>query len=216
MRPRGMRRAAVWPARIGLHALLSTLHYTLEGEADGSALVQRGEPAVFVLWHGRLVPLAHFHRGRGYATLISRSADGDAIAQVAEAWNYDVVRGSTSRGGSTGLRQLVRHLQGGRPVALTPDGPRGPAQQMKHGPLLAAQLAGVPILPVTAAADRAWWFGTWDRFLVPKPFARVLVRYGHPLEVPPSVSGAELEQIARHIGAVLNEMTTQADVDVMG
>ena len=215
MTSRRMRRAAVRPARLGLDALLSTVRYTLEGEADGRALMQSGEPAVLVLWHGRLVPLAHFHRGRGYATLISRSADGEAIAQVAEGWDYEVVRGSSSRGGSAGLRQLVRHLRAGRPVGLTPDGPRGPAQQMKHGPLVAAQLAGVPVLPVTAAADRAWWFGTWDRFLVPQPFARVLIRYGEPMDVPRTATGPELEGIASQVGRVLNELTAQADVDAI-
>ncbi len=211
-----LHRALFAPARLSLHAMMSTVRYSLESEPAGEALVRRGDPAVYVLWHGRLLPLAHYHRGRGYATLISRSADGDAIARVAAGWGFAVLRGSSSRGGATGLRQAVRHLEAGRPLAVTPDGPRGPAGRMKPGPLHAAQLAGVPVLPVTAAADRAWWFGTWDRFLVPQPFARVRIRYGTPVEVPRSAGETELQRLAETLERALNAITARADADVGG
>ncbi|MCI0433035.1 MAG: lysophospholipid acyltransferase family protein [Gemmatimonadetes bacterium] len=214
MKLRALRNAAVWPARIGLDALLATVRYSLDGDPVGLEMLTRRTPVIYVLWHGRLLPLAHYHRGRGLGTLISPSADGDAIASVVEGWDFVVVRGSSSRSGAAGLRSIVRGLRAGRPFALTPDGPRGPAQRMKHGPLVAAQLAGVPILPATAAANRAWWFGTWDRFLVPQPFSRVLLRFGRPIEVPGSAAGVELDQISSEVEAALNELTARTDVDV--
>jgi hypothetical protein len=121
--------------------------------------------------------------------LISRHRDGGYLATFAERLGYRFVRGSSQRGGEVGLRGVVRALQGGSVVAVTPDGPRGPVERVKPGVVAAAQHAGVPIIPATARVSRSWTLGSWDRFAIPKPFARIEVVYGVPLEVGPGKEG---------------------------
>jgi lysophospholipid acyltransferase (LPLAT)-like uncharacterized protein len=108
----------------------------------------------------------------------------------------------------------VRLLRAGRALAITPDGPRGPRQRIKGGALLAAQLAGVPVIPVAAGAERGWWFGSWDRFLVPKPFSRVRLVFGEPMTVEPDATPEALEEFGLRVEARLNELTAEVDAHV--
>jgi lysophospholipid acyltransferase (LPLAT)-like uncharacterized protein len=189
----------------------STRFEVVGGREYYDALWGAGRPVVFVLWHGRLLPCSYFHRHEGLATLISQHRDGDYIARVVEGWGFETIRGSSSRGGSAALRRIVRTLRGGKAMAITPDGPRGPRQKMKPGSLLAAQLAGVPVVPVTAGTDRAWWLGGWDRFLVPKPFSRIRLVYGEPIEVPRGADEVELDRLAGEVEDRLNALTRWVD-----
>lgn len=207
-------RAAGFAGRTMLNALFATVRYREHNGAWVAERMRAGKPIVFLLWHGRLLPLAHYHRGRHYVTMISQSADGEYIAQIVQGWDYGVVRGSSSRGGTTGLRELIRHLRAGRSLAITPDGPRGPFQRMKPGALLAAQLTDTPVLPLAAGIDRAWSFGKWDRFLVPRPLARVSIRYDEPFSVPRETDAEGLEQISAATETALNRVTAEADADV--
>lgn len=213
----GRRWLSPWLERAGV-ALLETVLRTVRVEREGgdevTALERAGLPYVAVFWHARLLPLAWAYRGSDIATLVSRSRDGRLIADVASRWGYRVERGSSSRGGTAGLRAIVRHLQAGRRVALTPDGPRGPARVMKAGPLQAARLTGAPLVPVAVAASRAWRAGSWDRFLVPLPFARVVVRFGPALAVPPDADGEAIEALRRRLERDLNALVDATDTDV--
>jgi lysophospholipid acyltransferase (LPLAT)-like uncharacterized protein len=138
---------------------------------------------IFSLWHGQLLPLLWHHREEGVVLLISEHKDGEMIARAAESLGYALVRGSTTRGGDRALISVIRELQAGREVAITPDGPRGPAKKYAPGALIAAQRSGAAILPVVAVADKAWRLRSWDQFMIPKPFARVTVAYGDPATV---------------------------------
>jgi len=113
--------------------------------------------------------------------LISEHRDGELIARVAEAFGFRTVRGSTSRGASRALVGLSRELLNGHDVAITPDGPRGPARSFAPGALIAAQRAGAPVIAVGVSAMPAWRLGTWDRFVIPRPFARVRIAYSDPI-----------------------------------
>src|SRR5205807_1453663 len=95
------------------------------------------------------------------------------LAELSERWGYRVVRGSSQRGGDVGLLGLVRHLRQGGEVALTPDGPRGPAERMKPGALAAAQHANALVIAAGARTSSAWWIRSWDQFCLPRPFAAV-------------------------------------------
>lgn len=148
-------------------------------------------PFVYVLWHSRILPLLYHHRDQGIVLLISRHRDGGYLADLATRWGYRAVRGSSKRGGAAGLLGIVRELQGGARVAVTPDGPQGPPERVKPGAIAAAQHAGAPLLPLTARASAAWWVQSWDRFCVPKPFARVEIVYGPPIVVGPGREGME-------------------------
>ena len=199
--------------RLALNALLGTLRFEVEGRDRYTALRDAGEPVIFALWHGRLLPLTYYKRGERVAPLISRSGDGEYIARVVEGWGFATVRGSSSRGGGEALREMVRRARDGWSLAVTPDGPRGPRQKLQPGVITAAQLTGLPIVPLTAGCARAWWPGSWDRFCIPKPFSTVRVLYGEPRRIPRKADARELATHARELEGQLNAMTEEVDRD---
>jgi lysophospholipid acyltransferase (LPLAT)-like uncharacterized protein len=195
-------------------AFLWLLGHTWRIDARGlaafDARIAAGERCVFALWHARLLPLVFTHRGRGAVVLISRHRDGELITRIVERLGYRTARGSSTRGGGEGARDMLRVARAGALLAITPDGPRGPAEQVKPGLAFLASRAGIPVVPVAAAASSAWVFRSWDGFRVPRPFARVVVAYGTPLFVPRDADAGTLEawrvrieqSIAAHTAAV--------------
>jgi lysophospholipid acyltransferase (LPLAT)-like uncharacterized protein len=163
-----------------------------------------GRPFIFALWHGHLLPLLWHHRGQGVLVLISEHRDGEMVARAAESLGYGLIRGSTTRGADRALISLMRELKSGHEVAITPDGPRGPAETFAPGALVAAQRSDSFILPVAASADRAWRLRSWDRFVIPKPFARVTIAYTTPTKVSATTSRAAADEGAR-FERLLNE-----------
>jgi len=194
--------AAVGAALVG--ALATTWRIRVRGAEHLRALRDARQPFVFVLWHSRILPLLFHHRREDVVLLISRHRDGGYLADLAERWGYRSVRGSTKRGGEVGLLGIVRALEGGAVVAVTPDGPRGPARRVQPGAVAAAQHAGVPLLPIGAQPSAAWWLRSWDRLCIPKPFAAIDVVYGAPVAVGPGKDGlrrgmAEVESSLRAV-----------------
>ncbi len=181
-------RAAVAAGSVALHGLGRTWRYRVRGEENLSALRLHGSPFIFSLWHGQLLPLIWHHRGQNVAILVSEHRDGEIIARVAKSIGYRLVRGSSTRGGERALLSLARELKAGAEVAVTPDGPRGPAKSYAPGALVAAQRSGAAILPVAAHVDKAWRLSSWDSFVIPKPFARVTVAYGKPIHIDADTS----------------------------
>jgi lysophospholipid acyltransferase (LPLAT)-like uncharacterized protein len=207
-RERKVRRVSALGQR-ALESILATCRITTVGEENFRPFWDAGKPTVFVLWHGRLLPCTYHHRKQGVVTLVSRHRDGEYIARIVERWGFVPVRGSSSRGGLEALRELMRWVRRGRSLAITPDGPRGPREVMKPGPLLIAQRTGAPIIPTECTASRAWFFGGWDRFLIPQPFSRVTIEYGEPVWVPRDADEAALEVIARDVERRMREMRTR-------
>lgn len=161
-------------------------------------------PFIFALWHGHLLPLLWHHRRQGVIILISEHHDGELVARAAESLGYGLIRGSSTRGADRALISLVRELNAGHEVAITPDGPRGPAETFAPGALVAAQRSDSFILPVAASADRAWRLRSWDRFVIPKPFARITIAYATPTKVLATTSRAAAEEGPR-FERLLNE-----------
>jgi lysophospholipid acyltransferase (LPLAT)-like uncharacterized protein len=151
-----------------------------EGGAAFDDMLARKEPFIIVFWHGEIVPVSWVHRHRGFAPLISRHADGEIIARIVEGLGYRTVRGSTSRGGVRALLETAQRVKEGITVGFTPDGPRGPRHVFAPGALIVAQRTGRPIVALGATASRAWRLRSWDRHLVPKPFATITIRYSEP------------------------------------
>ena len=166
-------------------------------------------PFIFALWHGHLLPLLWHHREQGVLILISEHRDGEMVARAAESLGYGLIRGSTTRGADRALISLVRELNAGHEVAITPDGPRGPARTFAPGALVAAQRSDSFILPVAASADRAWRLRSWDSFVIPKPFARVTIAYAAPAKVQATSSRGAAEEGA-HFEELLDEATVLA------
>jgi lysophospholipid acyltransferase (LPLAT)-like uncharacterized protein len=169
-----------WRVRLGVllvRLLAGSWRVRTIGREAVEALRAARQPIVFTLWHGQMLPLLWQHRGEGVAVLISEHRDGEIIARIACALGFRTVRGSTYRGADRALVGLVRELRAGHDVAVTPDGPRGPAYQFAPGALVAAQRAGAPVIAVGAAATRSWRLRSWDGFMIPKPFARITIAY---------------------------------------
>jgi lysophospholipid acyltransferase (LPLAT)-like uncharacterized protein len=166
---------------------------------------------VFVTWHGRLLPLLYLYRGKGLVMLVSQHRDGEYLARLGGKLGYDAVRGSSTHGGHAALRQLVRRVRDGDSLAITPDGPQGPREKFKPGALQVARMTGAPVLPVMAGARRAWWVEGWDRFLIPKPFARLRVAIGEPDWISPDASVRDLERHAERLESVLEGLKAQVD-----
>ena len=208
-----MSEARFWAAGLLGHGLIgglfATVRFRLEGEEGVLGFRQEGTPVIFVFWHGQLLPLVHRHRETGLVVLVSEHTDGEYITRVIERCGFGTIRGSSTRGGIRGLKGLIRAARAGHDVALTVDGPRGPARSFKPGALLAAEATGLPVVPVAVGASSAWHFDSWDRFMVPRPLSIVRIAYGEPRRIG---RGTEREVIARDLERELNELTDRCAV----
>jgi lysophospholipid acyltransferase (LPLAT)-like uncharacterized protein len=146
-----------------------------------SDLRLRQQPFIYVLWHGTLLPLTWAHRKRNVVAMISEHSDGEIMARIIESIGYRTVRGSTTRGAARALLGACRVIEDGACLAVTPDGPRGPAESVAPGAAVIAQRTGAPMVPVSLGVSRTWRLKSWDRFMIPVPFARVTVAYGDPI-----------------------------------
>ena len=171
-------------------------------------LKARGVPILFALWHGRMFLSIQAHRGEGIVTMASRSEDGEIIAGWLERNGYSVVRGSTTRGGSEALREMVRRIRSGRSGALTVDGPTGPPREVQPGIVQLARMTGGWILPITSSGRRPRFLRSWDRYLLPMPFSRNVVLYGEPFPI----GADETDPAAQsRIAKALDDATREAD-----
>lgn len=204
----------VWIAvRFGaviIRALASTWRYRLTNTEPMRALRSRHQPFIFAFWHGTMLPLVWAHRKEGVPVVISEHRDGEIIAQIIERFGFRTIRGSSTRGAARALLAIVRELESGVEVAVTPDGPRGPARRFASGALVAAQRAGVPIVGVGVTASSAWRLNSWDRFMIPKPFSRVQIAYSLPTSVAAS-SAREAEGEAPRFESLLNGAIADAE-----
>lgn len=199
-----------------------TLRWRFVGHEDPDLRSLIRTPSVFVFWHGRqlVFPCAvKFYRrelGVGpVAVLISQHRDGRIIAEAIKSFGLDSIAGSSSRGGSAALLALEDRAKEGSHIAITPDGPRGPARAMKVGAVVLAQRLGAPLIPVCLSASRYWQVGSWDRMMVPKPGARVEVHIGKPVWIPPEADREEIDRLVGVAEESLNQLTDFADQAVL-
>ncbi len=192
-------------------ALGRTCRWAVDGDDDPEEWLRSHDgPVVVATWHehaallGYWFPRRLLSRGYRVASLSSQSRDGEIGTRVSEGWGSRVIRGSSSRGGSLGLRRLYRAMvKDRRSVVMLPDAPRGPRREAKPGTVILAQMGGVPVVPLGFHADRAWRLRSWDRMIVPKPFSRVTVRMGEPFVIP---VGEDREVARKRLERALNEV----------
>ena len=173
-----------------LIALLGrTLRWSVDGLEHHDAIVRSGRHPIFAFWHGRIFAATLFWRDRGIIVITSENFDGEWIARIIARFGYGTARGSTSRGGVKALVRLKRDMRAGRPAAFTVDGPRGPARVAQPGAVWLAGATGNPLLPFHIEAERYWSTRSWDATQIPRPFSRVAIAIGAPLEVPDTEEG---------------------------
>ena len=191
-------------------ALGRSYHWIEDGTEHLSAVEASGRQPILALWHGRILPATLYFRDRGVVAMTSQNFDGEWIARMMRRFGYAAARGSTSRGGARALVQMRRDLAGGRPVAFTVDGPRGPARVAQPGAVWLAGATGQPIVPFHIEASRAWTARSWDGSLVPKPGATLAIAIGAPMDVPRHPSEQEIEAGRAHLERVLRDLESRA------
>jgi lysophospholipid acyltransferase (LPLAT)-like uncharacterized protein len=170
------------------------------GEENIKPFITGGSVCAPAYWHQQHVLCSTQIRrwiGEGFKAcfLVSGSVDGEVPERIARAWGAEVIRGSANQSGALALRDQQAMMKRGYSIVTTADGPRGPQYEFKPGTVLMARIAGVPIVPMACAADRAWYLDRWDRFMIPKPFAKVCVGVGLPHSIP---ARAALDDIERY------------------
>ncbi|MFC1534293.1 lysophospholipid acyltransferase family protein [Thermodesulfobacteriota bacterium] len=137
--------------------------------------------------------------------MVSQSRDGEYAARLMKPFGFMGVRGSSTRGGSNALKELTQKIIEGASGGMIVDGPLGPAREAKIGAVLISRNAGVSLIPVIWGTDRCWVINSWDRFMIPKPFARIVYYYAEPIWIPPTAESEELDRYRMLLGDRLNQ-----------
>jgi len=166
---------------------------------------------IYAFWHGRMLALCFSHRRQKIHIMVSEHRDGEMIARTVDRLGFVPVRGSTTRGGLRALFQMADRAGAGYDVAITPDGPKGPRFQVQQGVITLAQRTGMPIVPVANSASFRKTLSSWDRYIIPLPFSRVVIMLGEPIYVPRRLSGEKMQQKRTELEQALNTLTRQAD-----
>ena len=210
---RSKRFQAAAIAAIGyplISALGRTWSWRVEGAERYDAVITSGRQPILALWHGRILPATLYFQHRGIVAMTSENFDGEWIARIHARFGYRAARGSTSRGARKAMVQLVREVGQGRAVALTVDGPRGPARVPQAGAVWLARATGNPVLPFHAESSSWWKAGSWDETLVPKPFSTIAFVIGEPMFVPQDATDDELEAARVDLGRRLGDLEARA------
>lgn len=212
---RACRRLLAWLTFWMLRGFCLTLRPTLVGEASGRAILEKGQPVLVALWHGRLLYfldlyMRHYRRFP-FTVMVSRSRDGEFIAQILERGGIHTIRGSSRRGGTRALLEVIERVRTGTTAVLTPDGPRGPRYRVQPGIITVAKKTGAPIIPTTYGAQWRKVVKSWDRFIIPLPFSRIVVICGEPIYVPAAASAAVCDAKRQEVETGLRRLTSRAD-----
>lgn len=188
---------AVGPFIFGLltRLLFATCRIRWVGREHLEQLDREKQPLIAAFWHYGVFLVLHLSRGkRKWVAMVSSSKDGEYVARIVEGFGFETVRGSRNRGGIGALKGMVKAVrERGLSAAIVADGSQGPPLAAQPGAVLLASYSGAVVVPVGWAADRYWSFRSWDRTVLPKPFARVVVEVGEPLAVPGGLSSEGLE-----------------------
>jgi lysophospholipid acyltransferase (LPLAT)-like uncharacterized protein len=171
---------------------------------------QKPGPEIYCFWHQCVLPCTVYFRHSLAVILISRSFDGELITRILRLFGFGAVRGSSSRGGSEGLRGLRTVIESGRTAIFTADGPRGPIYQTKMGPIKLAQATGAPIGVFHLEPKNTLVLNSWDRFLVPMPFTRIAVSWAQWTRVPKDLPADQLESKRAELNAALERARLRA------
>src|SRR2546423_2317542 len=214
-------RPLKWYDRVAasiIYGLIESVAFTLRLRWDTNAPLNRvkaTQQAIFCVWHNRLAISLIVYRdficrgGRSpkLGAIVSASKDGGIVARILEHFGVQPVRGSSSRRGPQALLELTSWAERGYDLAITPDGPRGPRYVVQPGVISLAQLTGLPIVPVTYHFRWKISMRSWDRFQIPLPFSRGVLKLGMPVEIPRDATEEQRELIRLQLESSLRELT---------
>src|SRR5438477_4186944 len=184
-----------------------TVRFEIEGWDNWEAASRDGQILIYTFWHNRVFLATYFWRRRRIVVMTSRSFDGEYIARFIQRFGYGAARGSSTRGATGAIVEMIRLMRAGCPTAFTIDGPKGPRYVAKMGAVLLARKTGNPILPFTITANRFWEAKkSWDRTQVPKPLARAHVLIAPPIYVPSDATDQQLKAKRDELQSALDEI----------
>lgn len=203
--------------RFILFALTSSYRFerVIGSEIADRLIANNDQAYVPVLWHSQQIVITHMIRDwirRGFRAgyIISASVDGEVPADIAKSWGAEVIRGSAQDTGTLVLRDAIQLMKRGVSVIMASDGPLGPPFEIKTGTAIMARMAGAPIVPIVCAASSARTMNTWDHFMIPKPFARVVVAIGEPIDVPRDLPMSEIESVRTRVQSAMESLASEA------
>lgn len=189
-----------------------TVKFEVEGWENWEVASRDRKIPIYTFWHNRVFLSTYFWQRRRIVVMTSRSFDGEYIARFIQRFGYGAARGSSTRGATGAIVEMIRLMRGGSPTAFTIDGPKGPRYVAKMGAVLLAKKTGNPILPFTIAAERFWGAKkSWDRSQVPKPFSRALVLIAPPIYVPADADEALLNAKRDELQNSLDELNRRGN-----
>ena len=191
-----------------IRGLRAMLRLEIRGTEHIRKFWDRGENAIVVFWHGRMLLLPYAYGGPGVRVLISSSRDGELIARTIGKFGLGTVRGSSTRGGGRARAEMHAALAQGLDIGITPDGPRGPRYVVKPGAIELARESGRPIVPILMSSTRGRRLGSWDGFFVPLPGDRVIMEWGPALYVG---ADEDFEAARLRVEAALNSLRRKLD-----
>ncbi len=185
-----------------------TVKFRIEGWENWEAASLDGKWPIYTFWHNRVFLATYFWRRRRIVVMTSRSFDGEYIARFIQRFGYGASRGSSTRGATGAIVEMVRLMRAGCPTAFTIDGPKGPRYVAKMGAVLLAKKTGNPILPFTVTVRKFWEVNkSWDGFQVPKPFTPARLEIGEPIYVKADANEAELKSKRDELQHALDQLT---------
>ncbi len=188
-----------------------TCRWTVVGREDYERFRRDRKPVILITWHGRIFVVPYFFRKRNIMPLVSPSRDGEIPAVMMDHWGYKTLRGSGSHSVVQEWKVMVRELNSGGEVLIIPDGPRGPNRILKEGCLKLSQATGAYIVPWTFSSSHKKYLKSWDKFLMFRPFSRVVALYGKPFTVDRKLEGDALELIRQKVEVELTAFDALAD-----
>lgn len=201
-----------WMCSLYIRLVYKTIRWQVVGGDIPRRFWDKDKPFIASLWHGRFFLLSFvFLNDKPSHVLISNHSDGRVIAKIIGFLGINTISGSTSRGGATALKTMVKCLKAGQSVAITPDGPRGPRMRASQGVVALARLSGMPVVPVTCSTSRRKVVGSWDRFLVSLPFGRGVYMWGEPIEIPRDIDEHMQEEYRQRIEDAMTDLCDKAD-----
>ena len=182
---------------------------TIKGEENLLKLIKSGKPVLLCAWHGRMLFPSWYIRHHTTAHIISsRHPDSEILAHILRHWGYGLIRGSTKKGGGRVIREMTEIFKRGGIIAITNDGPKGPARIAKSGSIGLAIKNNVNIITVTGCATKYWQMKSWDRFMLPKPFGKIQIIVSDPMDISkkPSTSEEEVQLLSEFMNRYHDEV----------
>ena len=200
-----------WLAYRVIRILGWTMRFEVVNPQIQKSFVEKGIPYIAAFWHDRLLMMPLAYQGKKSSFLVSPHRDGLIVGRALKRFGLNPIFGSSSRGGSSALKEMIRAIRNGSDMGIVPDGPRGPRHRLQSGVIELAKRTGNPILPLAFGASKKKVFKTWDRFILPYPFSKGVFVWGEPIYVDRNADRKDLEEKRLFVEKRLNEITEEAD-----